>query len=137
MNPVKRKLILTKKQQIILLLILPFAAAGFLLLAKNLYVRFVVPWMPPCILRTATGWKCPSCGMTHAVYALCRLDFAEALRQNALLVFGLLMLILRYLEEWFTVLGKPKKLVPRRAVFWIIAGSAGAAYSVLRNIIGI
>lgn len=133
----KCKLMLKKKQQIILLLILPFAAAGALLLAKILYARYVVPWMPPCLLRTLTGWKCPSCGMTHAVYALCRLDFAEAMRQNALLIFGILLLFLRYLEEWCRVLGKPKKLIPRRAAFWVIVGVLGLIYTILRNILGL
>ncbi len=129
----KRKLMLKKNQQVVLLVLLPFLAAGGLLLAKNLYTLLMLPWMPPCILRTLTGLKCPSCGMTHAVYALCRLDIAEAVRQNALLVFGVLLLILRYLEVWCKVLGKPKRLIPRRAVFWIIMGIIGAAYCILRN----
>lgn len=129
----KRKLILKKKQQIVLLLLLPFAAAGGLLLAKNLYTLLVLPWMPPCTLRTLTGWKCPSCGMTHAVYALCRLDFAEALRQNALLVFGILLLVLRYLEIWCSVLEKPRHLIPRRAAFWIVMGVFWVGYLILRN----
>ncbi len=129
----KRKLILKKKQQIVLLLLLPFAAAGGLLLAKNLYTLLVLPWMPPCTLRTLTGWKCPSCGMTHAVYALCRLDFAEALRQNALLVFGILLLVLRYLEIWCSVLEKPRQLIPRRAAFWIVMGVFWVGYWILRN----
>ncbi len=129
----KRKLMLKKKQQIVLLLLLPFAAAGCLLLAKNLYTWLVLPWMPPCTLRTLTGWKCPSCGMTHAVYALCRLDFAEALRQNALLVFGILLLVLRYLETWCSVLEKPRRLIPRRAAFWIVMGVFWVGYWILRN----
>lgn len=131
----KRKLMLKKKQQILLLCVLPFAAAGFLLLMKNLYSKYVLPWMPPCILRTLTGFQCPSCGMTHAVYALCRLDLAEALRQNALLVFLLLLLILLYSERWLAVLGKPKKLLPRRGAFWFAAAGFWIGYLILRNFI--
>ena len=131
----KHKLILKKKQQIILLCVLPFAATGFLLLMKNLYARYVIPRMPPCILRTLTGWKCPSCGMTHAVYALCRLDIPEALRQNALLVFLLLLLVLLYLERWLAVCGRPKHLIPRSGLFWAAAVVFWIGYLVLRNII--
>ena len=131
----KHKLILKKKQQITLLILLPFAAAALLLLVKNLYAQYVMPKMPPCILRTLTGLLCPSCGMTHAVFALCRLDIAEALRQNALLVFFLLILILCYAEKWLTVLGKPKHLFPRNGKFWICAGLFWAGYLILRNII--
>lgn len=133
----KSKLILKKHTKIILLLILPFAAAGMLLLAKNLYARFVVPWMPPCILRTLTGWKCPSCGMTHAVYALCRLDFAEVLRQNAMLLLGTILALLRYTEMWCSALRKPKKLIPRNKWFWIAVLLLWFGYTILRNVLHI
>ena len=131
----KHKLILKKWQQITLLCLLPFAAAGGLLIAKNLYMQYVIRWVPPCILRTLTGWQCPSCGMTHAVLALCRLDFAEALRQNALLIFGVVRAVLRYAEMWLKALGRPKTLIPRTAGFWIGVLLFWIAYSVLRNVV--
>ena len=131
----KQKLILKKWQKMVLLCVLPFFCAAGLLLAKNLYARFVVPWMPPCFLRTLTGLKCPSCGMTHAVYALCRLDIAEAMRQNALLLFGVLLLVLRYLEMWLTVLGKPRNLIPRRGIVWAGIALFWLGYTILRNIL--
>ena len=128
----KHKLILKKWQQITLLCLLPFAAAGGLLIAKNLYMQYVIRWVPPCILRTLTGWQCPSCGMTHAVLALCRL---EALRQNALLIFGVVLAVLRYAEMWLKALGRPKTLIPRTAGFWIGVLLFWIAYSVLRNVV--
>lgn len=131
----KHKLIRTKPQKAAALCILPFAAAGALLLLKTAYAAWVMPYMPPCLLRTATGKLCPSCGMTHSVFALCRLDFAEAVRQNALVPFGVLIALLYYAELWTRVLGKPKKLVPRRGIFWIGVILAAAVYTVLRNIL--
>ena len=131
----KHKLILKKWQQITLLCLLPVLAAGGLLLAKDLYVRYVIRWVPPCILRTVTGWQCPSCGMTHAVFALCRLDLIEALRQNALLIFGVVLAALRYAEMWLKALGKPKKLIPRSGGFWIGALIFWLGYAVLRNVV--
>ena len=133
----KNKLILKKHTKIILLTFFPFAAAGLLLLAKNLYAQYIVPYVPPCMLRTLTGWKCPSCGMTHAVYALCRLDFAEVLRQNAVLLFGVIIAVLRYAELWCSALGKPKRLMPRSKRFWLTFGVLWFAYTILRNVIGI
>ncbi len=131
----KIKLILTKPQKCAVLCMLPFAAFGLLLLLKTAYAAWVVPWMPPCVLRSLTGWLCPSCGMTHSVYALCRLDFAESLRQNALIPFGVLIAVLYYAELWTRALEKPKRLVPRRGRFWLCVLAAALIYTVLRNIL--
>ena len=130
----KRKLMLKNSQKILLLCILPFTAAGALLLAAALYRRYLLPHMPPCLFRTATGFRCPSCGMTHAVYALCRLDLPEVLRQNAMLLFGVLLGICYYAELWTRALGRPKKIIPRRRAFWIAVLIGWLAYTVLRNI---
>lgn len=131
----KHKLILKKSQRITLLCLLPFAAAGALLLAAWLYARYVISFVPPCLFRTATGLLCPSCGMTHAVYALCRLDVAESLRQNAVLMFGVLLGVLCYAELWMRTLGNPKRLIPRRGSFWVGVLILWLAYTVLRNIV--
>ena len=131
----KHKLMLKKSQKCAALCVLPFAAAGLLFLLKTLYAAFVMPHMPPCLLRTATGYLCPSCGMTHSVFALCRLDLAESLRQNALIPFGVLLALLYYAELWTRVLGRPKKLIPRRGLFWVSVLIAVLIYTVLRNIL--
>ena len=131
----KHKLILTKPQKIAVLCVLPFAAAGTLLLLKTAYAAWIMPWMPPCLLRSATGLLCPSCGMTHSVFALCRLDFAESLRQNVLVLFGVLLALLYYAELWTRALGRPKRLIPRRGRFWLCVLIAVLVYTVLRNIL--
>ena len=129
----KSTLLQKKSHKIILLCILPFAAAGGLLLAAALYRRCVMPYVPPCFFRTATGFLCPSCGMTHAVYALCRLDLAESLRQNATLLFGVVLGLLRYAELWTAALDKPTHFIPRHRVFWIAVLIGWLAYAVIRN----
>ena len=131
----KRKLILKKPQKIALLCILPFAAAGLLLLLKQAYAAYIMPYVPPCMLRTLTGLRCPSCGMTHSVFALCRLDLAESLRQNALVPFGVVLAALYYAELWTRALGKPKRLFPRSGRFWLGVIAAVLLYTVLRNIL--
>ena len=47
-------------------------------------------WMPPCLFRGLTGLPCPTCGATHAVVALSRLDPAGALASNPLAAIGVL-----------------------------------------------
>ena len=41
----------------------------------------------PCMLRTVTGLKCPSCGVTHMFSDLIRGDFAAAFKDNIFLFF--------------------------------------------------
>ena len=124
----------SRAEKVLLLCLLPVAAYGLLRLAAYAYAQAVAPWMPPCILRTLTGWKCPSCGMTHSVYALARLDLAAALRENAIIPVLLVVPLLRYAELWTAVLGRPRRLMPHGGKFWLGVLLAVLAYSVLRNI---
>jgi Protein of unknown function (DUF2752) len=39
---------------------------------------------PACLFRSLTGLPCPTCGATHAVVALSRLDLASAFAANPL-----------------------------------------------------
>jgi hypothetical protein len=44
---------------------------------------------PICMFHQLTGWNCPGCGATRALYALLHGNFAMAIRDNALVVFTL------------------------------------------------
>ena len=116
------------------LCLLPPAAFGLLLLLKMAYARFVMPHMPPCVLRTLTGYRCPSCGLTHSVFALCRLDFAEAVRQNLIGPFGVLLALLYYAELWCRACGKPRRIIPRSGYFWLGVLLFLLGYTVFRNL---
>ena len=131
----KHKLILKKSQKIVLLCILPFAAAGLFLLLKQVYAAYLMPYVPPCMLRTLTGLRCPSCGMTHSVFALARLDIPESARQNLMIPLAVLGGLLRYAELWTQVLGKPKHLLPRSGAFWMGVLAFWLLYTVLRNLL--
>src|SRR5215470_7844276 len=50
--------------------------------------------MPPCLFRSVTGLPCPTCGTTHALLALSRLDWSGALMANPLATIGAIALIL-------------------------------------------
>jgi hypothetical protein len=39
---------------------------------------------PRCLFHALTGWQCPGCGGTRALYQLLHLHVGEALRYNAL-----------------------------------------------------
>ena len=126
---------LTKRQSAAALAILPFAAAAALCGIKYLYARFVMPYLPPCLLRTFTGWKCPSCGMTHSVFALTHLDLAGALRENVMIPFAVLIALAWYIELWVRRSGSARRILPRNKRFWIGVLVFWGAYSVIRNLI--
>ncbi len=56
---------------------------------------------PVCTFHRLTGWNCPGCGMTRALYALLHGNFSTALRDNALFIFALGTLAIRAI--WFAV----------------------------------
>jgi len=60
--------------------VLTFIAVGIL---NTIVFRFT-GYGIPCLIRTITGFKCPGCGMTHAVLAAVRGDFAGAMAFNPL-----------------------------------------------------
>ena len=51
-------------------------------------------WMPSCMFHQITGWHCPDCGGTRVVTALVHGDLGLAVRSNALLVIGLLVILI-------------------------------------------
>lgn len=123
--------------RLLCLALLPLAAFGMLLAVKTLYAEFLMPHIPPCMLRSLTGWLCPSCGMTHAVFALSRLDLVTALRENIMIPFAVLLAVLWYAEKWCAVCGHPKRLIPRKKWFWIGVLLFWLLYTILRNLIPI
>jgi len=56
---------------------------------------------PICQFHRLTGWNCPGCGMTRALYALLHGHLSVALHDNALFVFVLGALAIR--GAWFGV----------------------------------
>lgn len=56
---------------------------------------------PVCQFHRLTGWNCPGCGATRAVYALLHGNVSTAIRDNALLICALAALTIRAI--WFAV----------------------------------
>jgi hypothetical protein len=61
-------------------------AAG---LAAGSWVLYTYPptehaFYPRCLFHALTGWQCPGCGGTRALYHLLHLQLGEAIRYNAL-----------------------------------------------------
>ncbi len=85
---------------------------------------------PVCQFHRLTGLNCPSCGMTRALYALLHGNFSTALRDNALLVFGLAAAALRGI--WFGVKKTGGEFFPTRWLLPLVL--VGIIFAVLRNL---
>jgi hypothetical protein len=92
---------------------------------------------PPCIFHTVTGWHCPGCGATRAVYALLHGNPAEAARKNALFLLALPFIAFwGGRSTWRFVRGEPPRessllLRPRVTCAIVIAIFA---FAILRNL---
>jgi hypothetical protein len=116
---------------------LAVAGAGLFCLTLTT-VGLVHVQLPRCLFKLATGLPCPTCGITRAVMAMTRLDFAAALAMNPLAVAGALAGAL-YLVYAATVLAwrlprfrprlEPRDLV-RARVAVLVAVSANWCYLV-------
>ncbi len=89
---------------------------------------------PVCQFHRLTGLNCPSCGMTRALYALLHGDFLTALRDNALLVFGLAAMALRGIWIGAKTRGGRAggKFFPTQWLLPLLV--AGIIFTVLRNL---
>ena len=66
-----------------LLFAAPFAAAAYR------YLRLRLPILAlPCLLRTFTGYYCPGCGGTRAVYALLHLQLWRSFCYHPMVTYG-------------------------------------------------
>ena len=115
--------------------------AALLILLAPLAPR-AATWMPPCLFRSLTGLPCPTCGATHAVVALSRLDPAGALAANPLAAIGVLAFLLGGLVAGVAALADHPLREPRwsprvrmtaiLAVFfnwvWLIVAASGSVF---------
>ena len=89
---------------------------------------------PVCLFHKLTGLNCPGCGGTRAAYQLLHGHLLLALRDNALFILALVVLMLR--GVWFAarkIRHQPASLaVPPRALWALLV--IAIAFSVLRNL---
>jgi hypothetical protein len=94
------------------------AFAALFCLAGAVWVWFL---QPPCVIRNATGLKCPACGISRALRAAAAGRWGEIFYWHALLVPGLLMLGFACVR-------------PLRWRWWVAAGAVLLGFTVLRNL---
>ena len=87
----------TRREAVITLLLLTGALLLLLIFFEPI-MGFMKKWIMPCALLTFTGIRCPLCGGTRCVMALARLDIAEALYYNPIVVVSLIFCLYLYIR---------------------------------------
>jgi hypothetical protein len=80
---------LGSKKRILLVLLLVVVAAGVFVLYRH-YDPTHSQIAPKCIVKSLTGYSCPSCGLQRQLYNFTHLRFADGLACNYFLPFGFL-----------------------------------------------
>lgn len=89
----------------------------------------------PCVFYKLTGWKCPGCGMTHAVAELWKRNMKKAFGYNALCVSVLPVSCLYLLYRTVRyVNGNDEGFYIWEYVLLIILFIVTIGYGVMRNI---
>lgn len=94
-------------------LCLPFAVVPALLLYRYLCAH--VPFFGiPCLLRTLTGYYCPGCGGTRAVYALLHLQLFRSFCYHPLVIYGAAVYLWFMVSHTIEALSRHRILVGMR-----------------------
>ena len=86
----------------------------------------------PCIFRKITGFLCPGCGITRAILAAVRLDFAKAFAYNQLVLPVLAYIIVK--NDYVFVRYGNRKLSRFDNILIFICIAGAVMFAVLRNV---
>jgi len=89
---------------------------------------------PICLFHSLTGWNCPGCGATRAVFQLLHGHLQQAFRDNALVIAGLAAVPIGVL--WHLIQrkrGRPGAGQPPIWVWWTLLALV-LVFTVLRNV---
>jgi hypothetical protein len=105
-----------------------------------IFFSFVNPvgcaWAPKCIFKLITGYQCPGCGASRALYALLHGHPLEALSYNYFLLLALPYLFAIVLTGWLPQLSRWKPLIQGPKLAWAYL-VLFIIWWILRNILGL
>ena len=117
----------------ILYVALPLTAVAALLITRPFWI-WLAQHMPPCMFYHVTDLYCPGCGNSRSVRALLDGQLWLSLRYNITPLLTLVIGGLWYAEWGFSLFGRPRKLLPRRAAVIVPLSVLLLLYFVVRNI---
>lgn len=119
-----------KRCKKILFIILPALIIAVLYAIGFVYKKFKRFFVLPCVFHMFTGYYCCGCGGTRSFFALLQGNILKSLRYNPIIVFGIILLFLKWLE-----LIADKKIIPQSRIFWYTVPGIFIAFYILRNFI--
>ena len=90
----------------------------------------------PCLFNEITGYRCPGCGITHALFEMLNLNFKEAFFYNPLVIIYMPFILAYFFYlDYLYVYDKEDKILKKIPNFvMIIVLIITLLYGVLRNI---
>ncbi len=122
-----------RSYQKILICVLPFVSAVLLYLISIFVIKYIT--FPECPSFGFLHIYCPGCGMTRAVTALVHGDILLSLRQNLMLVLGIVIFAVYYLEFVIRAFGKPVRFPIHNIKLLYVFLAFLAIYSIARNFV--
>ena len=122
-----------KPYQKILICILPFVSAVLLYFISIFVLKYIT--FPECPSFRFLHIYCPGCGMTRAAAALIHGDILLSLRQNLMLVLGIIIFAVYYLEFAIRAFGKPVRFPIHNIKLLYVFLAFFAIYSIARNFV--
>lgn len=106
--------------------------------AGCIYVALVDPntstTFPQCPFKAMTGWDCPGCGVTRAVYALLHVDIVGALSHNVAFVLALPFILWALVVWGARSVGRNLPMFTWRPWMTVAGSILVVAFAVVRNI---
>lgn len=126
------KKLLSQDLSVISFLVAVVLFASSMWIANTLLGKIGI-YIPYCICHDLLHLYCPVCGCTRAGLALLRLDFAESLAANPLvIIFAVGFIIYNIMSFCLIIYGKK---IPHLKHFGIILGILLAVFAIMRNIL--
>jgi hypothetical protein len=93
-------------------------------------------WAPKCIFKLISGYQCPGCGASRAIYAMLHGHPLEALSYNYFFLIALPYLLAVIVTGWIPQLSRLKQIVQGETLAWIYLVMF-FIWWILRNLLGL
>ena len=120
----------------IMVILLPVIVVFLIYFFRDALI-FLGTKFPACPSYTYLHVYCPGCGNTRSVQHLLSGDITGSIRYNPVPIFGIILILLAYIELLCATFKKHVKLVPRSKRFWAAITAFFIIYFVIRNFIKI